>query len=281
MWKRLRHDQSGMTLTELLMAELIGGIVITAAIMLVIASFNSSQRVSDRVNSVSQGRILAAQLEQRIGSQVCLYSGEYAVNGTTVYTGAADSILYAGPTYLTFFADINRNGSTASTSSVGFTPYIRYLYYQQPTSGSDAGRKGAIYDGYRPPSNSAAPFSYNLSPLTGSNALEQMATAGPTATVPSVTRQIVQGVTNGTTGVAGTTPLPFFQYWDAYDQPIALVNSAVPTSSIGQIGHIRVNYKMLAESGRDSGNNNTSKLDNRTAQFSSDIYLRTNPDICG
>ena len=75
MWKRLKRDQSGMTLIELLTAELIGGIVITAAIMLVMSSLNSSQRVSDRVNSISQGRILAAQIEQRVGSQVCLYCG--------------------------------------------------------------------------------------------------------------------------------------------------------------------------------------------------------------
>ena len=98
-----------MTLIELLTAEMIGGIVITAAIMLVVISFNGSQRVSDRVELTFTGRILAAQIDQRIGSQVCLYSGEYAVNGTTVYTGAADSIVFAGPKKLIFFADVNRN----------------------------------------------------------------------------------------------------------------------------------------------------------------------------
>lgn len=280
MWKRLKRDQSGMTLIELLTAELIGGIVITAAIMLVMSSLNSSQRVSDRVNSISQGRILAAQIEQRVGSQVCLYSGEYAINGATNYTGAADSIIYAGPTNLTFFADINKNGVTSSTSSVGFTPYIRFLYFQLPTGGVGAERKGAIYDGYRAPSNSSLPFSYNLSPLSGANALDQMKYAAPSTVMPTTTRPIVQGVTNATTGAVGTTPVPFFQYWNTNDVLITGAGGVVPTPQLGDIGHVRVNFKILAESGNDSARGNTN-LDKRTASFSSDIYLRTNPSICG
>ena len=55
MWKKRLKDERGMTLIELLTAEMIGGIVITAAIMLVVISFNGSQRVSDRVNSLSAG----------------------------------------------------------------------------------------------------------------------------------------------------------------------------------------------------------------------------------
>lgn len=272
-----------MTLVELLTAEAIGGIVITAAIMLVIASFNSSQRVSDRVNANSQGRILAAQIEQRINSQVCLYSGEYAVNGTTVYTGAADSIIYAGPTNLIFFADINKNGATSATSSVGFIPYIRYLYFDTgPTTGTNAYRKGSFNDGSLAPSTTAIPFSWNLSPLTGADALEKWGSTAPMSVAPSSTRKIVEGVTADVSGTTGR--LPFFQYWDAADNAITGITGnggVVPTSQLGAIGHIRVNYKILAESGKDSANFNTSALDKRTASFKSDIYLRTNPSICG
>lgn len=272
-----------MTLVELLTAEAIGGIVITAAIMLVIASFNSSQRVSDRVNAVSQGRILAAQIEQRINSQVCLYSGEYAVNGTTVYTGAADSIIYAGPTNLIFFADINKNGATSATSSVGFIPYIRYLYFDTgPTTGTNAFRKGSFVDGQLSPSTTAVPFSYNLSPLTGADALEKWGATNPAAVTPTTTRKIVEGVTSDVTGT--TTKLPFFQYWDVDGNSITGITGnggVVPTASLGAIGHIRVNFKILAESGKDSADFNRSALDKRTASFNSDIYLRTNPSICG
>jgi hypothetical protein len=294
MLKRLKErlkDERGMTLVELLTAEMIGGIVITAAIMLVVISFNGSQRVSDRVNSLSQGRILAAQLDQRISSQVCLYSGEYAVNGTTVYTGAADSIVFAGADKLIFFADINKSGSTAATSSVGFTPYMRFLFFDPgpagPTQGLNAvgGRLGSFIDGYRAPSNSSVPFSYDLTPLTGALALEDMGASSTTANkvTPSNQRKIVIGVTNDVTGVAATA-LPFFQYWSvpgpSGEQPITLAAGAVPTASLGDIGHIRVNFRILAESGNDNGKGNT-KNDVRTASFNSDTYLRTNPSICG
>jgi hypothetical protein len=284
MYARIK-DESGMTLMELLVAEAIGGVVMTAALMLVLISFNGSQRVSDRVNSISQGRLLSAQLEQRIASQVCLYSGEYAVNGTTVYTGAADSIVFAGPDKLVFFADVNKNGGTAATSSVGFVPYLRYLYFDPgATSGTDAGRKGSFIDGYRAPSNTAVPFSYSLTPLTGSAALDTMGTvAGVNQVSPTTTRKIVEGVTNDVTGTGGSTALPFFQYWDTQDNPITGTGGVVPTGRLGDVGHIRVNFRILAESGKDVGKLNgvTGTQDVRTASFNSDTFLRTNPSICG
>lgn len=288
--RRLRREERGMTLIELLTAEAIGGIVITAAITLVVISFNGSQRVSDRATSLSQGRILAAQIEQRINSQVCLYSGEYMVNGTTVYTGAADSIIFAGEDKLIYFADINKGGATSS-NSVGFTPYLRYLYYDAgatgPTAGQKAGRLGTFWDGYREPSNSTTPFSYSLSPLTGAGALDQMGLpANANQVNPTTTRKILgEGVTNAVTGTSNTR-IPFFQYYKptgsgaTAEVQITMSSGAVPTAELGNIGHIRVSYKMLAESGNDSGARNTSRQDDRTVSFASDIYFRTNPSIC-
>lgn len=286
MWKKKLKDESGMTLVELLTAELIGGVVITAAIMLVVISFNGSQRVSDRVNSLSQGRILSQQIDQRLGSQVCLYSGEYAVNGATVYTGAADSIIFAGPDKMIFFADVNKGGATSSTNSVGFTPYMRWLYFNVGDTSVSARlgayRTGYFVDGYLAPGNTTVPFSYDLSPLTGANALDTLGTtAGAGVVNPSVARRIIEGVTNDVTGVTSNTKLPFFQYYDTSDAPILGAGGVVPTAQLGDIGHIRVNFKVLAESGNDSGKQNTSANDVRTASFNADTYLRTNPSICG
>ncbi|MBJ7457873.1 MAG: type II secretion system protein [Thermoleophilaceae bacterium] len=285
MGKKRLKDESGMTLVELLTAELIGGVVISAAIMLVVISFNGSQRVSDRVNALSQGRILSAQIDQRLGSQVCLYSGEYAVNGTTVYTGAADSFVFAGPDKVIFFADVNR-GATSSTSSVGFIPYLRFLYFNDgstsATSRLGAYRSGYFVDGHRLPTNTSVPFRYDLSPLTGANALDVMGTTAGAAQVnPTVSRRIVEGVTSEITGTTALSRVPFFQYYDSSDVAITGVSGVVPTAQLGNIGRIRVNFKILAESKNDSGKQNTSTNDVRTASFSSDTYLRTNPSICG
>ena len=275
-----------MTLAEVLAAEAIGGVVLTAAATVVIMSLNASNRVSDRVNSLQQGRILAAQIDQRISSQVCLYAGEYAVNGSTVYTGAADSIVYAGADKLIFFADINRNitGATGSSNSVGFRPYLRWILFDAGvTTGTGAYRVGRFIDGYREPSNSAPPFNYSLLPVAGIDALDKIGAKSQADTVtPTFTRQITQGVTNETSGVTGR--VPFFQYWNSSNVPVTMTSDqSVPTSALGSIGRIRVTFKMLAESGRDAaaGSTDAKKLDDRTASFQSDIYLRTNPGICG
>lgn len=278
-------DERGMTLVELLTAELIGGIVITAAIMLVVISFNGSQRVSDRVNSLSQGRVLAAQMEQRLNSQVCLYAGEYSLDGVTNYTTSADSILFASANKIIFFADVGRNGSTATTSSVGFVPNIRYLYFDPgptgPSAGQNAGRKGTFIDGQRPPLNSAVPFNFDVP--TGVTGFESFASPSGQAGLPATsTRIVVEGVTNDVTGVTNA-PLPFFQYWDTSENPLPITvgGGALAQTALETIGHIRFNFRILAESGRDSGAQNTSNQDIRTASFNSDIVLRTNPSICG
>ncbi|MBJ7353676.1 MAG: hypothetical protein JHC98_02530 [Thermoleophilaceae bacterium] len=271
-----------MTLVELLTAELIGGLVITAAIMLVVISFTGSQRVSDRVNSLQQGRILAAQLEQRLNSQVCLYAGEYALDGVTNYTTSADSILFASANKIIFFADVGKNGGTSATGSAGFVPNIRYLYFDSgPTTGPNAGRKGSFVDGQRSPLNSTVPFNFDVP--TGVTGFESFASPSGQAGLPATaTRIVVDGVTNDVTGSTDNA-LPFFEYWDTAEDPLPITaaNGALAQTSLENIGHIRVNFRILAESGRDSGAQNTSKQDTRTASFNSDIVLRTNPSICG
>ena len=208
------------------------------------------------------------------------------MNGTTVYTGAADSIVFAGPKKLIFFADVNRSGATGNTSSVGFTPYLRWLYFNDGDLSANAklgaGRSGFIADGYRAPLNNSVPFSYGLTPLTGSNALDTLGTqAGSDLVGPNVARRIVEGVTSDVTGTTGGTQLPFFQFFDTDDNLITGVGGVVPTPQLGSIGHIRVNFRILAESKHDSGDFNRSGADVRTASFNADTYLRTNPSICG
>jgi hypothetical protein len=118
--------------------------------------------------------------------------------------------------------------------------------------------------------------------LTGANALDTLGTAAGAASVsPQAANRIVEGVTTDVTGVTSISKLSFFQYYDTNDVPITGVLGVVPTPQLGDIGHIRVNFRVLAESGNDSGKQNTSSNDQRTASFNSDIYLRTNPSICG
>jgi hypothetical protein len=275
--RRLVREERGLTLAELLSAQLVAGFVLAAAGILVISTMRGEQRVSDRVNSVQQGRIIAAQLEQRLNSQVCLYTGEYAINGATASTAAA-SILQATPNSMIYFADIS-DKSQGSTSPVGFRPFLRYLL--APTPGM--GRAAGFVDAYRSPSNNAVPFNFNISPKT---TLAELAAANSADAVqPTFLHRVGDGVSNavGATGAA----LPFIQYWTADNlgstgTPIAMVNGAVPEADLATIARIRLNFRTLAQSGQDQARGSTGnvKLDDRTESFTSDIYLRTTPDIC-
>lgn len=277
--RRLAREQRGMTLAELLSAQLVAGVVLAAAGTLVIISLRSEQRISDRVNSTSQGRVVAAQLEQRLNSQVCLYTGEYAINGATASTAAA-SILNATANNMIYFADISER-NVGATNGVGFQPYLRYL--QAPTAGT--GRSGGFIDAFRAPTNNKVPFNFVVSPASS---LDDLASANATTTVPatSILRRVGTGVTNAVSATDGTA-LPFLQYWNADNlgptgTPIALVNGAVPAADLSTIARIRLNYRILAESGNDQARASTAtnKIDDRTESFTSDIYLRTTPDIC-
>ena len=68
--RRLRSER-GFTLTELLMAVLIGGIVMLAAVNLIDASVRASDDVLDRVDGLQKGRQALEQVSQRLRSQVC------------------------------------------------------------------------------------------------------------------------------------------------------------------------------------------------------------------
>ncbi|MFT4050374.1 MAG: hypothetical protein QM648_11155 [Solirubrobacterales bacterium] len=294
-FRRLVREEHGFTLAELLSAQIVAGVVLAAAGMLVIISLRSEQQVSDRVNALSIGRTMGDQIQQRLNSQVCLYPGEYMVNGATA-TASAASIVYAGADGIMYFADISSGVSAGSTTGVGFNPYLRYLI--APTAGS--GRYAGFIDAFRPstPSTNGAtagigiPYKFTFASSSGNiDDLDSLAN-DPTATVTmpptSILSRMGVGVTNATaTGSTGAT-LPYFQYYTTDNigptgVPITLTNGVVPSTQISTIGKIRVNYKILGQSGFDGTNKYSAsgaRLDDRTESFSQDIFLRTSPDIC-
>ncbi len=279
-------DDRGFTLTELLVSILIGGIVMTAAISLVLLSLNSSQRISDRVQGLSDGRLTMVQLQQRLHSISCLASGEYSINGTTNFT-AANALVYAGPTELVYFADIsNGNGATNVANSVGFLPYMRYLNLDNGATGRAAGRRTRLTDGFRVPSTTTAPYAYTLPTSATTTDLTGLAQSSKIVLAPPTTNKaLTELITNAVTGSTSAT-LPLFQYFDGPTVEIVPSNDVgapyVAWSRINEIDHIRVNYRMLADSGNDQADSTTanSPADNRTSTFSDDIYMRSSAGDC-
>lgn len=275
--RRLRRDERGLTLAELLSAQLVAGVVLAAAGVLVILSLTSEQRVADKVNSISQGRIISTQLEQRLNSQLCLYPGEYTLNGATNGV-AATSIVHAGANRIIYFADISERPAGATTG-VGFEPYMRYLL--APTSGD--GRAGGFLDAYRAPTTTTIPFNYQIGPYTSLASLAS--TAGADNVPPtSLLRRVGAGVSNAVGPTSGAA-LPYFEYFDKdhlgpNDAPMTITGGALSAAQIESVAKIRVNYRILGQSGKDHAGNGPTGLDDRTETFATDIFLRTRPNIC-
>lgn len=278
--ERIR-EQDGATLSEVLVAELIGGIVLTAAAAVMMIAFNSSARVNDKVNAAAQGRIAVEQIQQHLRSQTCLFPQEYSINSIVPDTGGQRSFVHANPSRMIFIGDIsNQGGATNVAGSVGFRPRLLYIWYDPgPTTGSFAGRKGKFLVGSKATSNTTLPFNFNPAPLTGVTALDQMATLANGTVVPVDTQTVMaEGVTNEVT--TANAPIPFFRYYDVANAEIAQSGGTIPTSALGAINRVNVTFKILAESGKDQVQAGSSKLDRRTSSFSSDVYLRVNSDGC-
>ena len=70
--RRLRSDQSGFSLIELLMAMALGSIVLTALMTVFLNGITGAVRVSDRVDALQRGRVTMDRAVTLLNSQICL-----------------------------------------------------------------------------------------------------------------------------------------------------------------------------------------------------------------
>jgi type II secretory pathway pseudopilin PulG len=105
--RRLRREERGFTLAELLVATTVGVGVLLAAGTLASAFMHAQARISDRSESIARGRTAMEQIVQQLRSQVCLGPGYPAIT-------------YGDDSHVTFYADLaNRT----------FVPQQRDLQY--------------------------------------------------------------------------------------------------------------------------------------------------------
>jgi prepilin-type N-terminal cleavage/methylation domain-containing protein len=70
--RRLRSDQSGFSLIELLMAMALGSIVLTALMTLFLNGVTGAVKVQDRVEALQRGRITMDRVVTLLNSQTCV-----------------------------------------------------------------------------------------------------------------------------------------------------------------------------------------------------------------
>jgi prepilin-type N-terminal cleavage/methylation domain-containing protein len=119
---RLRSDQRGFTLIEMLVAMSIGTIVMLAAFTLVDQALPASQRINDRIDANQRGRVAMENMVRELRASVCLWSGN-DVNGNPTYSTPYSS---ADGSQVTFYSDMTTAAAAASGS---FLPTQRQLAY--------------------------------------------------------------------------------------------------------------------------------------------------------
>lgn len=108
---RLRHDEGGFSLTELLASSAVGTIVVLAAFQVIDASVSLSAKTQDRVDAIARGRLAMEEMTQSLRSQVCLGPGP----GLAAIVGGDSN-------YVEFYGDLGDNNSRTNPGNDTFLP---------------------------------------------------------------------------------------------------------------------------------------------------------------
>ena len=107
MLARVHKDESGYSLTELLVAMTVGLIVLFAAFLLLDTANSTSAQHRDRQDAVQRGRAAMELLTRQVRSQVCLGA-------------AVQPITYGDPNTVTFYADLTDGSKNVERRKITF-----------------------------------------------------------------------------------------------------------------------------------------------------------------
>jgi len=111
---RMRHEQSGFTLVELLVSCSIGTIVLLATFMMLDSSVVLTGKVTDRVDRTNRSRVAMEDITRKLRSQVCPSAGQPAIISADDYSVKFYSFLGTRP----FVPDIREISWDTSTNSI-------------------------------------------------------------------------------------------------------------------------------------------------------------------
>jgi type II secretory pathway pseudopilin PulG len=107
---RLRREESGMTLVELLVASVLSIIVLGAAFQILIIGMKGTQRISAGIDTVQRGRQAMENVTRELRSQICLPTA----------SGPQPAILSGDGTTVNFYADLGDESLTPELRSISF-----------------------------------------------------------------------------------------------------------------------------------------------------------------
>jgi prepilin-type N-terminal cleavage/methylation domain-containing protein len=110
--RRLRREQSGFTLTELLVACIVGTVVLLATFSMLDTSVKLTGKVTDRVDRTQRARLAMELITRKLRSQVCPSAGQAALIDAQDYSVRFYSFMGTGafvPDILELKWDTNTN----------------------------------------------------------------------------------------------------------------------------------------------------------------------------
>jgi prepilin-type N-terminal cleavage/methylation domain-containing protein len=238
MMRRLRRDQRGFTLPELLITLIIAMIVSLATFSLIDFVMRRNGEIATRVDTVQRARTAMDQVTRMLRSQVCAWRSDDAA-----MTGAR-SLYAASPTSVTAFADLS---SETPVSGVQPAPSLRTLTLSGPTNGTltETVTPGQWVGG-------SVSYTYSGAKTTSRQTLSNISLYRPVRT--------------------NDTPVAFFRYYafNAADppQPIAEIGQgrALTADELETVAKITITFRVL----NTRGNTETG-----STVLTDDVFVRT------
>jgi prepilin-type N-terminal cleavage/methylation domain-containing protein len=112
---RLRRDESGFSLIELLAAMAVSSIILTAVMIVFVNGVQGAAKVNDRVDSQQRGRLTMDRIVTLLSSQVCLAASQPPI----VAGSTANSV--------TFYGDLNGASNQPRMYRITYDPAAKTL----------------------------------------------------------------------------------------------------------------------------------------------------------
>jgi prepilin-type N-terminal cleavage/methylation domain-containing protein len=193
-WFKADHrDDSGFTLTEMVVACLVMGLVVSTGFLVLTGAMNTAKGTGNRLNDINTARLAVAAMSRSLRTAVL----PSQLNDNTSTVDAA--FIQGGPTSVSFYADINNPATLPSSGNTIYGP--SQVTYTVSASGT-------LTQTVQPP---------NSHSVTDNNYL--YCTPGTSGCVVYTTI-LARGID------ANTTSKPLFTYYDATGNPLGALSAA-------------------------------------------------------